>query len=92
MAKNKKHAKDRQIRNSGGTTAKDPHEAAINYLLDPVSGNNAQGREVLVAFLKKDFAVGSEDTNDIMFVGNVFNGNARMTPIRVTSLQTRSWQ
>ena len=89
--RNKEHAKSRQIRNSGGTTAKDPHEAAIDYLLDPVSGNNAQGREVLgvvclrvddlclsgghefknkvIASLKKDFAVGSEDTNDIMFVG-----------------------
>ena len=45
--RNKEHAKSTQIRNSGGTTAKDPHEAAIDYLLDPVSGNNAQGREVL---------------------------------------------
>ena len=87
----KDKTKSRHIRNNGQTPNKDPHEAAIDYLLDPVSGNNAQGHEVLgvvrlhvddlclsggqefkkkvIESLKKDFAVGSEDTNDIMFVG-----------------------
>ena len=45
--RNKENSKGRLVRTSGETTAKDPHEAAIDYLLDPVSGNNAQGREVL---------------------------------------------
>ena len=84
-------SKGRHSRINGDTTSKDPHEAAIDYLLDPVSGNNAQGREVLgvvclhvddlclsggqefkkkvIASLKRDFAVGLEDTSNIMFVG-----------------------
>ena len=86
----KDKTKVRHIRTNGLTQHKDPREAAIDYLLDPVSGN-AQGREVIgvvclhvddlslaggqefekkvIESLKKDFAVGSEDTNDIMFVG-----------------------
>ena len=43
----KDRTKGRHIRNNGQAPNKDPHEAAIDYLLDPVSGNNAQGREVL---------------------------------------------
>ena len=61
------------------------------YMMDPVSGNNAQGRAVsgivcihvddlflagdkhfvagILASLRKDFQVGSEDKDDVMFVG-----------------------
>jgi hypothetical protein len=63
----------------------------IDYLLDPVSGNNAQGRQVhgticlhvddlfmagddyftksVLPAIRRDFQIGSEDKNDVMFVG-----------------------
>ena len=64
---------------------------ALDYLLDPVTGSNAKGRNVLGVVclhvddlfmagnskfhakvcqnLRKDFSIGSEDKNDIQFVG-----------------------
>ena len=64
---------------------------AVEYLMDPVTGSNCQGRKVagivclhvddlfmagnsffqerVMGSLRKDFQVGSEDKNDIMFVG-----------------------
>ena len=66
-------------------------DSAVEYLMDPVTGSNCQGRTVagvvclhvddlfmagdsffherVLGGLRKDFQVGSEDTNDIMFVG-----------------------
>ena len=66
-------------------------DQALQYLLDPVAGNNSQGRSPcgiiclhvddlfmvgdkefhkrVVARLREDFSVGSEDTNDVVFVG-----------------------
>ena len=66
-------------------------EGAIDFLMDPVSGNNAQGRQVhgvmclhvddllmaghdtfakqIMAKIRKDFQVGSEDKNDCVSVG-----------------------
>ena len=66
-------------------------EDAVEYLMDPVTGSNCQGRKVagivclhvddlfmagnsyfqecVMGGLRKDFQVGSEDKNDIMFVG-----------------------
>ena len=66
-------------------------EAALEYLMDPIARNNADGREVhgfvclhvddlylagdkhfestILANKRKDFSVGSEDKDDIMFVG-----------------------
>ena len=69
----------------------DSIEAAIEYMMDPYHGSNANGRKVagivclhvddlfmagdeffrntVMSGLRKDFQVGSEDKNDIMFVG-----------------------
>ena len=66
-------------------------DSAIEYLMDPYTGSNSQGRKVsgiiclhvddlfmagdahfekqVMGNLRKDFQVGSEDKNDIMFVG-----------------------
>ena len=66
-------------------------DSAVEYLMDPVTGSNCQGRTVagivclhvddlfmagdkffhdrVLGGLRKDFQVGSEDKNDIMFVG-----------------------
>ena len=67
------------------------YESAVEYLLDPVAHNHAQGRTVhgticlhvddlfmagdkvfeqtILPMIRKEFQVGSEDKNDIMFVG-----------------------
>ena len=83
-------------------------ESAIDYLLDPIAGNNAKGREVhgvvclhvddlcmagddtflkvVIESIKKEFAVGSEDTNDIMFVGQrlVWKDATASTPAHIS--------
>ena len=70
---------------------KEGFESAVDYLLDPVAHNHAQGRKVhgticlhvddlfmagdkvfeqtILPMIRKEFQVGSEDKNDIMFVG-----------------------
>ena len=67
------------------------YESVVEYLLDPVAHNHAQGRKVhgtnclhvddlfmagdktfeqtILPMIRKEFQVGSEDQNDIMFVG-----------------------
>ena len=69
----------------------DTVDKAVDYLLDPVSGNNAKNRKPVgiiclhvddlfmvggpefdkrvLERLRKDFNVGSEDRNDVVFVG-----------------------
>ena len=83
-------------------------ESAIDYLLDPIAGNNAKGRVVhgvvclhvddvcmagddvfrktVIDSIKKDFAVGSVDTNDIMFVGQrlVWKDATASTPAHIS--------
>ena len=83
-------------------------ESAIDYLLDPIAGNNAKGREVhgvvclhvddlcmagddtfrkaVIDSIKREFAVGSEDTNDIMFVGQrlVWKDATASTPAHIS--------
>ena len=66
-------------------------EAALDLLLDPISGSHSRGKVVdgiitiyvddanfagnakfhktVIESLRKDFRVGSEDLNDVMFVG-----------------------
>ena len=83
-------------------------EPAIDYLLDPIAGNNAKGkvvhgvvclhvddvcmagddvfRKTVNDSIKKDFAVGSVDTNDIMFVGQrlVWKDATASTPAHIS--------
>ena len=85
------YANDRRNQASLMRTGQEKDFDAIGYLLDPVSGNNAQGRyaigvvclhvddlfmagnsefqQKVIGSLKKDFQVGSEDINDVQFVG-----------------------
>ena len=88
---------------------------AIEYLLDPIMNNNAQGRRVhgtvrlrvddlfltgdsyfhktVVNSLRKDFQVGSEDVNDVMFVGRHIKwvtSNSKLAHLRRHNLHQRN--
>ena len=90
----KDEAKKTSTTNSKGLESSRPLttiDEAVDFLMDPIARNNAQGREVhgfvclhvddlymggddifvqrVPGGIRKDFNVGSEDKNDIMFVG-----------------------